>query len=194
MKSYLISIIILLSLTNVLQAQHINLGIKGGLNVSTIEGDNSGSYKTKPGFYLGLLGHIHLTDQFAIQPEAYYSVQGTQYKSGSSDLKLNLNYVNIPLLFQYMFDNGFRLQAGPQVGILVSANSVVSDSDTEVKSSYKNTDVALVAGMSYVKPSTGFGFDIRYNHGLSNINASDAVNSYNRGFQVGVFYLFQHRS
>ncbi len=92
-----------------------------------------------------------------------------------------------------MYDNGFRLEAGPQLGILTSANSEISNSNTNVKSNYKSTDIGLVVGMSYVKPSTNFGFDIRYNHGLTNINESDAVEHYNRGMQFGLFYLFQHR-
>lgn len=194
MKSYLFTAFALLVFFSTSLAQHINLGIKGGLNVSTIEGANSSNYEPKIGFNIGLLGHIHVNNQFAMQPEVYYSVQGTQYNIGGIDTHLNLNYVNIPLLFQYMFDNGFRLQAGPQVGILASANSEISNTNTEVKDDYKSTDVSLVVGMSYVKPSTGFGFDIRYNHGLSNINKSDAANSFNRGFQAGVFFLLQHRS
>ncbi len=93
-----------------------------------------------------------------------------------------------------MFDNGFRIEAGAQLGILASAKSEVGNITTEVKSNFKSTDIGAVVGMSYVKPSTGLGFDIRYNHGLTNINESDAFNSYNRGFQVGLFYLFKHKN
>lgn len=134
-----------------------------------------------------------MSDEIAIQPEIYYSAQGTQYKSNGSDLKLNLNYVNVPLLLQYMFDNGFRLQAGAQLGILASAKSEIGGTTTDVKSSFKGTDIAGVVGMSYVKPSTGLGFDIRYNYGVTNISENDNIESFNRGFQVGIFYLFKHR-
>jgi hypothetical protein len=33
---------------------------------------------------------------------------------------LRLNYINVPVL-QYMFGDGFRLQTGPQLGILTNA-------------------------------------------------------------------------
>jgi hypothetical protein len=53
-------------------------------------------------------------------------------------------------------------------------------------------DLGVGIGLSYVVPSTGFGFDVRYNHGLSNINKTDAIKSYNRGAQFGLFYIFGH--
>jgi hypothetical protein len=43
-----------------------------------------------------------------------------------------------------------------------------------------------------VVPSTGFGIDLRYNHGINDINKSNDVKSTNRGIQLGLFYLFGH--
>ncbi|MEX0986224.1 MAG: porin family protein, partial [Bacteroidales bacterium] len=179
---------------SVVHSQHVNLGVKGGLNAYTISGDNSADYEPKIGFNFGLLGHIHFNKVFAVQPEVVYSVQGPKYKSGGSDIHLNLNYVNIPILLQYMHDNGFRWEAGPQLGILVNARSVNGSGSTDIKVNYENIDLGLAVGMSYVKPSTGFGYSFRYNHSFTNINANDAVKSYNRGLQLGLFYLFHHKS
>lgn len=189
MKQSFFTIICLIFISTALQAQHANIGVKGGFNGYTIMGDNSSGFDPIPGYHFGLLGHFHMDRPIALQPEIVFSTQGTLDKN-NGNAKLNLNYVNIPLLIQYMHDNGFRLQAGPQLGILASAKS----GSTDVKSNFKNYDLGISAGISYVKPSTGFGYDIRYNHGLSNINASDAVKSYNRGLQIGFFYLFQHRN
>lgn len=192
MKSNYLLLIAVLFITSFAQAQHANIGIKGGLNAYTIDGDNVGNNDIKYSYHFGLLSHFHMTSKFALQPEIVYSVQGSQNdKIGS---KLNLNYVNIPLLFQYMFDNGFRLQAGPQLGILVNAKSESGSTSTDVTDNFKSTDISLTAGLSYVKPSTGFGFDLRYNHGLTQINDGTPGSAYNRGVQLGLFYLFQHKS
>lgn len=191
MKSILIILACILIATAT-EAQHMNIGIKGGLNGYSVEGNNTGNFDPKYSFHIGLLGHVHMDSKFALQPEVVFSVQGTKYNSGSNDM-LNLNYVNIPLLLQYMFDNGFRLEAGPQLGILASAKSEIGSTSTDVKNNFESTDIGLVLGMSYVKPSTGFGFDIRYNHGLTDISKG-AGDAYNRGFQLGVFYLIQHKS
>jgi hypothetical protein len=194
MKTSLLIILALIITTIEVKAQHANIGIKGGLNAYTINGNNSTGNDYKLGYHVGLLAHFHMSPQFALQPEIVYSVQGISYKVGANNVDLNLNYVNIPLLFQYMFDNGFRLEAGPQLGILASAKTESGGTTTDVENNFKSTDISLAMGLSYVKPSTGFGFDLRYNHGLTNINDSNAFDNFNRGFQFGLFYLFQHRS
>lgn len=173
-------------------AQHVNFGIKGGLNVYTIKSDNDANFDSKAGFNLGLLSHIHLAKQWAIQPEIVYSLQGATINAGNVETKINLGYINIPVLFQYMFDNGFRLQAGPQLGFLVNAKSKTGSLSTDIKDNLKTADFGLAVGAGYVHTPSGFGVDARYNFGLSNINDNSSDNLYNRGFQLGVFYLFKH--
>lgn len=173
--------------------QKVNFGIKGGFNIYNINNDNNTEYDAKPGFNVGLLGHIHLTRQLALQPELVYSLQGAKYTVSNVDTKINLGYINVPVLFQYMFDNGFRLQAGPQVGFLVNAKSKTGSVSVDVKDDVKPVDFALSAGIGYVHPPSGFGIDARYNLGLSDINENAAFKSTNRGAQLGVFYLFNHK-
>jgi Outer membrane protein beta-barrel domain len=175
------------------EAQHVNIGIKGGLNVYNINNDNSAKYDSKVGFNVGLLGHIHLAKQLAFQPELVYSAQGAKFTTAGIETKLNLDYINVPMLIQYMFDNGFRLQAGPQVGFLVGAKAKVGDTKIDIKNDLKKVDFGIGAGLGYVDPKSGFGVDARYNLGLSNINENNSTKSYNRGLQVGVFYLFNHK-
>lgn len=194
MKTSLL-IIVAFILTNInAQAQHGNIGVKAGFNAYNTSGDNTGSNEYKIGLNIGMISHFHMGEQFALQPEIYFSQQGTSYKSNGNDVDLNLNYVNIPVLFQYMFDNGFRIHAGPQLGLLASAKTKIGNNNNDVKNNFNGTDIGVTVGMSYVKPSTGFGYDIRYNHGLTNINDSNVDVNYNRGFQFGLFYLFQHKS
>lgn len=193
MKFYLSATIALFLLVGNVSAQHANIGIKGGLNVFNINNDNGSKYDPKVGFNLGLLGHIHLSKQVALQPEILYSGQGAKYTVAGTDVKINLDYVNVPVLLQYMFDNGFRLEVGPQVGFLVGAKSKIGSTNTDIKNNLKSVDFALAGGIGYVHPATGFGVDLRYNLGLININENTSVKSTNRGLQVGVFYLFGHK-
>jgi hypothetical protein len=193
MRIYLAVLVLLVVTGGSVYAQEVNIGIKGGLNAYTIGGDDTDDVETKLGFNLGLLGHIHLSDNFGLQPEIMYSTQGAK-GIDAGDLKVNLDYINVPVLFQYMYDNGFRIQAGPQIGFLTSAKAKGDGVTVDIKDSFKTIDFGLSLGASYVNPSSGFGVDARYNFGLSNINEDDASKAYNRGFQVGVFYLFKHKS
>jgi len=184
-------------ITGIASAQHgnkpagqMNVGIKGGLNVYSINNEDNTGYDSRVGIHLGVLGHVHVYPHFAFQPELVYSSQGARYTNEIGDTYYyHLDYVNVPVLFQYMFDNGLRLQAGPQLGILVSAKSILDNSSLDLNDT-KPVDVSLSFGASYIAPSTGFGMDVRYNLGLNNINKDSGPASTNRGFQLGVFYIF----
>ena len=193
MKTYFSVALAAILIAGSASAQKVNIGIKGGLNVYNIKNESNGYYDPKTGFNLGLLGHIHLAKQWAFQPELVYSGQGAKYTNNGVETKINLDYINIPLLVQYMFDNGFRLQAGPQVGILAGARSTTGNESVKIKDNLQSGDFAFSLGGGYVNPATGFGIDARYNIGLSNINENSATKSTNRGFQVGLFYLFNHQ-
>jgi len=194
---FLVGLIAAMLITGIANAQHgdapdghMNFGIKGGLNVYTINNEDNNGYDSRVGFHLGVLGHVHVKPHFALQPELVYSSQGATYADGNGNTYYyQLDYMNIPILFQYMFHNGLRLQAGPQLGILVSAKSILDNSSSDLNDT-KPFDVALSFGASYVVPSTGFGVDVRYNVGLNNINKNDGPSSTNRGLQLGIFYIF----
>src|SRR5450759_4227685 len=100
------------------KAQDVHFGVKGGLNISQLHFSDNTSTNSKAGLHLGVLAHIHLTKTWAIQPEFFYSMEGAK-NVGNSGVTYNLNYLNVPVLLQYMFENGFRLEGGPQIGFLL---------------------------------------------------------------------------
>lgn len=166
-------------------------GIKGGLNVASTKNTTGGETGSKAGLHAGLLAHIHITPEWAFQPEVMYSNQGGKV----GDINLNLHYINVPLLVQYNFENGFRLQTGPQVGLLAGVNDKVNGTASNIFSSdnFKSTDFSWSFGLGYLTYS-GLGIDGRYNLGLSRINddPNRTGKTTNRVFQIGLFYLFDH--
>ncbi|RYF89092.1 MAG: PorT family protein [Chitinophagaceae bacterium] len=192
MKRILSVAVAALLMTGAANAQHANIGIKGGFNSFKFESDPEVDYKSRSNFHAGLLAHFHLAPQFGLQPEVVYSGQGAKANTGNAQTKLG--YINVPVNLQYMFDNGFRIQAGPQVGFLVNAKSEVNNVEADIKDQLKTVDFGVTAGLSYVHVPSGFGVDARYNLGLTDITESSLNEVKNRGFQVGVFYLFKHRN
>jgi len=174
------------------QTGRTHFGIKAGVNLSNLKSPNT-DYDSKAGLHAGLLAHIHVANHFAVQPELVYSNQGTEYRNANDIYRTTLHYVNIPVLAQYMTGSGFRLQTGPQLGFLLDAKSKVNNSETktDVESFFKTTDLSWAFGASYLTNS-GFGFDGRYNLGLSNINDANATKVRNSVFQIGAFYQFKH--
>jgi hypothetical protein len=176
-------------------AQAPKFGLKAGLNIADISSDAGTKFNNKLGLNAGLLAHIHLSPQFALQPEVVYSAQGGKYSynpplGGVEEHELGLDYINIPLNIQYMFDNGFRLQTGPQVGFLINVKDKYNGQETEFFNSddFNNIDLSWTAGIGYLS-QTGFGIDARYNFGLSNINEVGTSKLKNNVIQIGLFYL-----
>ncbi|WP_276504648.1 porin family protein [Terrimonas pollutisoli] len=170
-------------------AQETHFGLKAGLNVSSVNVSPGGDYDSKAGLHVGGLAHIHISRHFALQPEVVYSMQGGKV----DDVKLKLNYINIPLLAQYMVDNGFRLQTGPQLGLLVSSKREAGDVEVNLEDNFSTVDFSWAFGMGYLFPA-GFGVDARYNLGINDIYEPGAAKLKNSVFQVGFFYQFMHNA
>lgn len=94
-------------------------------------------------------------------------------------LKPTLNYINIPIMAKYYIIDGLSIEAGPQLGILVSANSegnvielgtgAAESFDGDVKDYYKSIDFVVGIGASY-RLNNGVFFSLRFNKGISKIN------------------------
>jgi hypothetical protein len=177
-------------------AQHApTFGLKAGVNFANWNSENENvEYDLRTGLHVGGLAHLHLSPQWALQPELQYSSQGTKTDLGSlGEYKWKMDYINVPVMVQYMFNNGFRLEAGPQVGFLVNAKQIDEDDNKEdISDDFKKVDFSLGVGLSYLTYS-GLGLGARYNHGIANINDDRTFETRNRVFQVGLFYMFDSR-
>ncbi|MCB9070111.1 MAG: PorT family protein [Calditrichae bacterium] len=96
-----------LILTTVSKAQPTFVkGVKAGLNIATIGGDDISDVDSRTGFAAGLFGEIGIDKMFAIQPEVYYSMQGAKSKediNGTTvDVTMKLDYIQIPVLFKFI--------------------------------------------------------------------------------------------
>lgn len=175
----------------------MTLGLKGGLNLANVESDIYPNSETRKGYHVGLLAHIHLSPHIALQPEATYSTQGfKQTISSGFEIKGKLDYVNVPVLFQYMY-RGFRLETGPQAGFLVNAEGKYNnDREDQLRNNLKDVDFSWDLGASYLSV-LGVGVSARYNYGINNINKSISAPGVtntelsNRVWQFSLFYQFR---
>jgi hypothetical protein len=187
MKKVLLLFVLASSLV-VSQAQ-VKFGGKLGLNIANIVGDDAEDFKSKLGFNLGAFAEIPVSENFSAKPELNFSTQGAKFDSDDDDAKLNLNYINIPLLGKYNSNSGFFAETGPQLGFLVGAKAKSDEVSVDVKDQFKGFDFAWAFGLGYEMKESGFGINARYNLGLSNVPDSDDDDSKakNSVFQIGVF-------
>lgn len=184
-KTVLITVITMLGLTSV-KAQDIKFGAKAGLNIAFITGDNTKDFKPNTDFHFGVMAEWKISDKFALQPEIVYSGQGSDINF-ESEGRVALNYLNVPIMGKYYISKGLSLEAGPQIGFLLSTNGGTID----YKDFLKPTDFGVNFGLGY-KLDNGLNFSARYNLGLTNINNVDGFTDKNRNgvFQLSVGYFF----
>ncbi len=187
MKKFLLVVSATLFMIYSGSAQEAQFGLKAGLNMASIDVKNAGDYDARAGLHVGGLAHIHISRHFAIQPELVFSMQGGE----SGNNKLKLNYINVPVQAQYMFNNGLRLQTGPQLGFLVTSELESNGVDIDIDDAFNTVEFAWSVGAGYLFPGTGLGVDARYNFGITDIDES-SFEARNRVFQAGLFYQFRH--
>lgn len=178
---------VLFSAAVMAQNDRTNFGLKAGVNLAKLNVEDYNETEMKLGMHAGVLAHIHLTPNIGLQPELVYSTQGTK---DEGDVKWLLDYVNVPVMVQYMFNNGFRIETGPQIGFLTRAKVESDGEELDIKDDLKKTDVSWGFGLNYLSTS-GIGVGARYNLGLTDINEDNEGNKItNQVFQVGLFLMF----
>ena len=73
---------------------------------------------------------------------------------------IKLSYLNIPLMAKYYVAEGFSLEAGPQIGFLLSAKDDYNDwryGEDDIKEDVKGTDFGVNLGVGY-KMESGLNF------------------------------------
>lgn len=170
------------------QEEGIRFGAKAGLNIASITGDDTDDLDSRTSLHIGAVAEIPISEKFAFQPELLYSAQGAKQDIGGDDLVLALDYLNLPLMAKYYVAEGFSLQAGPQVGFLLSSK-VKLDGDSVDAEGVNDIDFGLNFGLGY-QLDMGLFFDGRYNLGLSNINDEGDSDNQNGVIQFSVGYKF----
>lgn len=168
-------IVILLFVTSAgLYAQETAFGLKGGLNLSTLNlKDPQASYNSKTGYHLGLFLRGKF-DKVAIQPEVLlYTQNGNIESSIFGKAQERFTYLTVPVIVKFYPIGGLNLQVGPQFGFLIAGerkyDSFFGSGSKDIKDYYKSSDVSVSFGAGY---DFGFGlsFDARYNLGVKDIN------------------------
>lgn len=196
MKKLFLALTLAIFLTVGLSAQ-VDMGIKAGLNLSTINGPDVESFDGRTAFHFGAYFGFTVGDNFTLQPELLYSIQGSDYSDPDESGTVKLDYLNIPIMARFNLSDAFIVEAGPQIGILLSAKDEWTydgmTDEYDIDDHVKGIDFGLNIGLGYVLES-GLNFGARYNFGLTDVNDSDDLDDgaeYKNGnFMISVGYSF----
>lgn len=198
-------------------SQEIKFGVKAGLNLASLSGEypSALTHKSKVGFHLGGTAEYELNDKFSLLGELLISTQGgiSEYRKDyyntsmgnyyeTQTQTLKLTNLNLPILIKYHITEKLSIEAGPQIGYVVSAKSKLEYVDSTDPSNNETIEYnALKDGTftsggvtySYKKAvnridfslNLGATYDIndkifiqgRYNRGLSNVDTNSTAGS-----------------
>jgi len=154
------------------------LGIKGGINFSSLYTQDSYDTKMLTGFNIGLFSKVPITQHVALQPEFYFSTKGAEVTYNNTFVdgiaQFKLNYLELPLLLAINLTDNFNIHAGPYVAYLVSgkvnneSNINLFDFEENINSDdFNRFDAGLAVGAGIDIGSLGIG--VRYNYGFSTV-------------------------
>ncbi|WP_126652183.1 porin family protein [Chryseobacterium aureum] len=199
MKKQLLSICIVLgTMTFAQSSDGPRFGLKAGGNLSSFTGGDS---KSKIAFYAGAFVNVPLSESFSIQPEVVYSQQGAKAKDDYEmatytikNMQQNLGYINVPIMLQYNATPELYFEAGPEFGLLVSAQAKGDINGSTYKASnkdnLKNFNFGAGIGLGY-KFTPNLGVNVRYTAGLTKVLKNEfGDSSKNTNFQLGINYYF----
>ncbi|MCU0344171.1 MAG: PorT family protein [Ignavibacterium sp.] len=201
----LFTLLFFLSIFSIMSYAQMQAGLKAGLNIANLSGDDAGSPDSKTGFAFGGFFMYQFSPMFAIQPEAYYTMKGAtekmDFQGTTVDLTYTLDYIEIPVLFKFLIPiqgSGVKpaIFAGPFLGINTTAKvkaEYQGESQEEDIEDTKSTEFGLQfgGGIGFPIGKGELGVDIRYILGLSTIDDSAAeADVKNNLINVNLYYSF----
>lgn len=139
-------------------------GIKAGVNFANQDITDINT-ESKTGYHFGAFFELRATDNIIVQPEILFSTHGSKISIANTTEKINLSYLNIPLLLKFRFLGIADVHLGPQFGIMSSAEQNGQDIDDRLKA----IDFSMIAGAGFDLPMGLIG-GVRYLYGLSDYN------------------------
>jgi hypothetical protein len=175
-----------------------DLGLKGGLSVADITGDETDFITRRTALMGGGFVQIGVTRLFAVRIEALYAMKGGDFAvdffSAPFEGTLEFEYVEVPVLAVGMFPASDAVTLSIFGGPVIDFNTHAAitgeidgdDQSRDISDDVASTDfgVAIGVGGSVAVGSIGIVMDVRYTIGLA--DAIDVGSGDQRNVALGV--------
>ena len=159
------------------KSQQFNGGIMAGVAGAQVAGDDYNGFH-KAGVFAGGFVNLLISEHSAFQMELEFFQKGSRENPDSSNnynqYLFRVNYVELPVLYQYTIGKRFKLEIGPSLGFLT--NYYEESNYYEIKGGNRPARITfqINAGM-YVYIYNQLMFNIRTNNSLLNIRSENAT-------------------
>ncbi|HEU4929077.1 MAG TPA: porin family protein [Candidatus Krumholzibacteria bacterium] len=173
-------------------------GVRGGVNIADITGDDAEGLDSRNRFIGGAFYGINFED-FGVRVDGLYVQKGAEgdFESSDGDVHetiIRLDYIEFPVLFMVGFPTGdefaVNLFAGPTFGFNLKAEAEIPEhgETEELDAATFELGGAFGGGFEYILSSMSFVADLRY--ALGGTSISDEFDGKNVGVGVTVGVKF----
>ncbi|MTI32721.1 porin family protein [Xanthovirga aplysinae] len=196
------------------QKTQVSAGIRGGVNLSTLQHKNLENNKYAPGFNIAIPVEVSLHKNFAIQPEFHFIQKGVAFDISNGEVEKKernfTNYLELPILFKGIVGNevisGYVF-AAPTFGYAYDRyNVMVTDGERDRNTAgfTKEGEIQdnrfdfgasfglgteLQAGPGKVVIDARYGLDFNDNYKFENDKPENYEGTYNSGIALTVGYM-----
>lgn len=189
-----ITLVLLLSLSSVFAFAQLmpkfSFGLKGGMNLSKFNTTNTFSSDNQAGYFAGVWARFGAAG-IHVQPELYFTGKNaTLVSSSGAENKVKFTSMDVPILVGTKIGAagiGLRLNTGPVISFILDEEQNFGEAAASAfNGKFKDQTYAwqFGAGLDISKIS----FDLRYENGLSKINAEGYPTTKLNLFTLGLAY------
>jgi len=160
-----------------LKGQQFNGGIMAGVAGTQVAGDTFYGFH-KAGIFAGGFVNLQFTEHSVMQMELEYFQKGSRENPDSANnytqYLFRVNYIELPVLYQYIASKRFKIEVGPSAAFLVGWYE--ERDEYEIKGGNRPARVTLQinAGL-YVNLTEHLMVNLRTNNSLLNIRSDNAT-------------------
>lgn len=145
-----------------------------GLNGCQIHGDSYSGYD-KVGLFVGAALNARLTDKYALETGFIFTQKGARHNSNPkagdySFYRVNLNYLEMPLLFRMMVNSKYFLTGGASLAYLISYTEATETGSWNGVYPFNKLEVSVNAGLGY-EYNKRIAFEVRSNNSVAPIRS-----------------------
>jgi hypothetical protein len=163
--------------------------LKGGININDIIVESAPFlptrlYEKSIGFHVGVISQFSLLKKLVISPELQFIQKG----ASSEETKVNLNYLELPLMISFTPIRILSIEMGPSASYLLSTNK------NDLSEAFNEPfDFGLTSGVK-INLSNKFSILGRYYYGFSSVRSFPTTSpdfnpsAKNKNFQFSLCY------
>jgi len=186
-------------------AQRFNGGFMAGVAGTQVAGDTYSGFN-KAGIFAGGFVNLQVSPRSIFQMELEYFQKGSRRnprpeKGEYDEYLFRINYVELPLLYQFVINDRFQVEAGPSVGFMM--NYFEERDGIEITHNPPARTTLQVNLGLYVMLTQRWKVNIRTNNSLLNIRSDNATGDvwriwtygqFNDSLVLSLIYQFKNQS